>query len=194
MSGHEFHDSTSKLYEEFAEKAKFNGIVKDRLGRTYHFVNGKRVKKSASSTGYRASIQSKSCDDVDSVIKFGPESIPHMNAAIESNPDFLHYGLRVMSDPLIKGVEIHKPNIGDILPNSYRWDDGDSTGEELEGTSSLYLGGQKAKVTTQHIKSMAPYLRLGKYAVLIGGNEAFSGEDPGESVIPNAEVIGVYKL
>jgi len=71
---------------------------------------------------------------------------------------------------------------GEDLGDSYRWDDGEDTGEQLDGTCAINAQADNA------LALIAGYKSFG-HLYLIGGQVAMSGEDPGEIVIQEAVVI-----
>ena len=114
--------------------------------------------------------------------------VDHANEIL-GDSDHFHHGLRVMTN---HGNGTDVPKVGDVLPNSYRWDDGESTGEELDGTSSIHV--YKRSITPDVLARIRAYAANGKHLVLVGGSDARAGEDQGEAVIPQAKVLAVYRV
>lgn len=105
-----------------------------------------------------------------------------MNRDIEAAAaeyDYDHFGLRITDD---------LPEDGEILPPSRRWDDGVPTDETLPGTSCLSLD----RGATRALRLAAAY--VGAYVILVGGNRAESGEDEGEAVIRDAQVLAAWAM
>ena len=78
--------------------------------------------------------------------------------------------------------------VGDILPASRVWDDGEPTEDVLDGTSTVGLYWEKQLLTRQAANKLAalyPY----QHAYLVVGTNGENGEDDGEVVIRNAKVV-----
>lgn len=82
--------------------------------------------------------------------------------------EYEYYGLRMHDG---------ETSIGEILPNSFVWIDGDWTEEELDGTCAVDLRNQKAE------QLCSTYFGN---AIVIAGNSASYGEDDGEIIICDA--------
>jgi hypothetical protein len=93
--------------------------------------------------------------------------------------DTMEYGLRVEAEPV---------SIGDILPDSRVWVDGEPTDETLRGVSTI---GITADTVERSIDMLSGY--LGDYIVLVQGVYASWGEDAGERIIEQGEVIACFK-
>ena len=90
--------------------------------------------------------------------------------------------------------------IGDDVENSHNWVDGDWTDEELDGTSTVNVAEPWSYDSLDELKETA-IKRLNKagrypydYAYLVAGTSSDYGEDTNESIIRNAEVVGILKL
>jgi hypothetical protein len=93
-------------------------------------------------------------------------------------------GLRVVSEDC-DGYEL---NVGDDAPNSYVWDDGEWTDEELDGTCCISL---------KYLAKLAPWARMaysGRKVWLIGSDYAEGGVDGGELIIKDAKILAVYDV
>lgn len=91
-------------------------------------------------------------------------------------------GIRVVDDD----YDDYNAKVGDALAPSYRWEEGDYTNERLNGTSAI---GMNEKIDP------VPYNGyIGRRIQVIGGDYQEWGEDRGEVVIPDAEVLAVYDL
>jgi hypothetical protein len=88
------------------------------------------------------------------------------------------FGLRVIPEGYTVGS-------GDILNPSYNWDDGENTGELLAGTSAIELIGDYSNNLVQY---------CGAQIALIAGDDAGYGEDCGEILIDNAEVLKTWNV
>lgn len=109
--------------------------------------------------------------------------IHHINAG-----EVEHIGIRV-----VHGQAPVK--VGDLLPASYRWEDGESTGEELRGTSAILVGngclGANEAEIRRALRIFESYRGLHGQIVLISGESQGAGEDVGEIIIDKARVIEV---
>ncbi len=90
--------------------------------------------------------------------------------------------------------------VGDDVENSHNWVDGDWTDEELDGASTVNVAEPWSYDSLDELKETA-IKRLNKagrypydYAYLVAGTSSDYGEDTNESIIRNAEVVGILKL
>lgn len=92
---------------------------------------------------------------------------------IASDPfrEYEYIGIRVQEVPFEIGVLDHISHV---------WDNGEDTGEELDGVS--VLSANYAHLAEQY---------YGKYLAIVAGNCAVYGEDLGELVISDAVVLEV---
>ena len=116
-----------------------------------------------------------------------------INAADDSNEPFGYYGLRVMTDAsseLKKSSLKPSPKVGDILPDSYRWEDNYPTDERLDGTSTVEIKEATPEAIDKAIKKLKPY--LGEHVVLVGSDRVLYGDDASETLLQNPKVLAVY--
>jgi hypothetical protein len=97
-----------------------------------------------------------------------------IEAAIET---YYSVGLRYDSRDL---------QIGEELGDSYRWDDGEDTGEQLDGTCAIDASLEDA------MSIIAAYASMGTLYLIGAKRNAMCGEDAGEIVIPEAIVIAKF--
>ena len=92
-----------------------------------------------------------------------------------------YYGLRVIY------AEINAYNIGDQLPESKEWIDGEETETVLNGTCAI-------EVSVDNIEQaiIATNNYSGSTMMLISGNDANCGEDEGEIIIERAILMGQW--
>jgi hypothetical protein len=92
------------------------------------------------------------------------------------------YGLRCCDDDLI---------VGDRMPASRVWDDGEPTDEYCPGASCLKVAHDG--IGPAHILGKLDQLQtyIGTRVYLCGGHYASYGDDPGEIVISDARVVDV---
>ena len=64
-------------------------------------------------------------------------SVSHIKSIVEEE-EYEYYGIRILTENPKTG-EVDDLKIGDEPPNSYTWSDGESTGDELDGTSALQI-------------------------------------------------------
>ena len=91
--------------------------------------------------------------------------------------DYEHIGIRVQDHPEAVGSEIKHC--------SHIWDDGVDTGEELDGISAIDARADWLTGNSRYI---------GKYALILGGYRIERGEDDGEIIIKDAEVLECREL
>jgi hypothetical protein len=88
-------------------------------------------------------------------------------------------------------------SVGDALPLSHQWVDGNMTKRKLVGTSSASIGRGTVADIQRAIKNLGIYERgpngyyFGPKIALIGGDDASTGADVGEKVIKNAKALWV---
>lgn len=77
---------------------------------------------------------------------------------------------------------------GDILPKSRKWENGDVTDVILDGTSTI---GIVYNNDIKFFKETYEYLKCyyGKYLYLVKGKDYFQGQDMGEDILTDCEVI-----
>lgn len=128
-------------------------------------------------------------ETVDSVFR-------QVEAALDDG-DYGYYGLRV--------EDVSTPGeVGDGLASSRVWVDGVPTDEELDGTSVIGLSkASNGDPDRSEIDKAMKMLGLsddqglrsgyvGKVVYVVGGTARQYGEDPGEHILRNAEIVAVY--
>lgn len=90
---------------------------------------------------------------------------------IKDKYDFGYIGVRVQEDPF---------TLGETLDNSFVWVDGEMTDEELDGTCAVKI--DEAELAKRY---------FGDYVAIIGGDSMEYGQDLGEIIIRNAEVLEI---
>lgn len=85
--------------------------------------------------------------------------------------DYYYIGIRVQDVPF---------ELGEMNHMSHVWVDGDDTGEELNGVSVLL--GAYADLANQY---------FGDHIAIVAGDSGESGEDDGEIVLSDAQVIEI---
>lgn len=99
------------------------------------------------------------------------ESIMNRVEEIRENCDYEIIGVRVQENEFTEG---------EILDNSFIWIDGEMTDEELDGTCAVKL--EDAELAKGY---------FGEHVAIIVGESFTYGEDLGEIIIRNAEVLEV---
>ena len=99
------------------------------------------------------------------------ESIMNRVEEIRENCDYEIIGVRVQENEFTEG---------EILDNSFIWIDGEMTDEELDGTCAVKL--EDAELTKGY---------FGEHVAIIVGESFTYGEDLGEIIIRDAEVLEV---
>lgn len=101
------------------------------------------------------------------------EMIKRINEIAEGlSYDYDKIGVRVQDVPFALGEMEHKSHV---------WDDGDDTGEELDG------------VCVQDVKTLSKYHNdyYGDYIAVVAGNDYSYGEDAGELIINDPVVVAI---
>jgi predicted house-cleaning noncanonical NTP pyrophosphatase (MazG superfamily) len=110
--------------------------------------------------------------------------ISETSAIVSQNPN-LQYGLRMLPSSTTN-------KIGDVLPSSYHWDDGECTGEEIGATSATGIRNNKTVAS-----DMATFMKsnyFGKQIALIEGLKAGSGDDIGEHLFEDAQIVKIWNV
>ncbi|NLQ17571.1 hypothetical protein HGG82_08005 [Marinomonas sp. M1K-6] len=99
------------------------------------------------------------------------------------------FGIRAMT-----GVQTAE--VGSILPNSYHWEDGVSTGNEIDGTCAIGFDVEFGEIESeQHFLKMVELVKntySGQVVVICGSqNIDEPHNDQDEVVIKNAKVISI---
>jgi hypothetical protein len=79
--------------------------------------------------------------------------------------------------------------VGCELPCSHRWDDGEPTDDELAGTCAMAV--DEDTDLAQVTRFLREYGSLGQ-VILITGSYSAGGEDLGECIIRNAQVVKTF--
>ncbi len=99
------------------------------------------------------------------------EDIMNRREEIKNEYAYDFIGVRVQENEFVKG---------EILNNSFIWDDGECTEEELDGTCAVRI--DDAVLANGY---------FGEHVALVGGYYGEYGEDLGEIIIRQAEVLEV---
>lgn len=115
--------------------------------------------------------------------------------AIRQDGDSADYALRVIPGEFKGAIKI-----GDTLPASKQWEDGNETDAKLDGTSAVRIKGLDEKSILEALKNLGALGKngpngfyFGDRIALVKGESIGSGEDVGESIIKDAEVVGVWE-
>jgi hypothetical protein len=98
--------------------------------------------------------------------------------------DYGYVGLRVIDSA---EHETGAVTVGDTLPASYRWDDGEWTGERLAGASAIAIR------SAEDLDAALALARIywGDQLVLVAGEFGQHGQDDGEILIRDAVALAV---
>lgn len=99
------------------------------------------------------------------------ENIMNRVEEIKENSEYEYIGVRVQENEFTEG---------ESLDNSFVWVDGEMTGEELDGTCAVKL---------EDVELAARY--FGDHIAIIGSNSMVYGQDLGEIILRDAEVMEV---
>ena len=117
------------------------------------------------------------------------ETILETIKSLVAEEKFDFYGLRAVHSP---SGQADRVSVGEVLPCSYRWYDGEPTEEELDGTCALRVN---EGTELAHLDEfMREYGVLGQQVALIAGYQGTWGEDMGEVVIRDAVVLAVWEF
>jgi hypothetical protein len=122
------------------------------------------------------------------VTDFSPAGISEINKIIRKG-DHRHYGLRVITDNPKTG-EFDTPEVGHVLPKSYHWEDDNSTGRKMGGTSTFRIPGRLTPKDAERF--ISAYGTNGYHVVLVGSDKAKHGQDRGEAVMKDPVVLKVW--
>lgn len=99
------------------------------------------------------------------------ESIINRIAEIKENAEYEYIGVRVQENEFAEG---------ETLDNSFIWIDGEMTDDELDGTCAVRL--EDANLANGY---------FGDHVAIIGSNSMEYGQDIGEIILRDAEVLEV---
>jgi hypothetical protein len=102
---------------------------------------------------------------------------------------YSYYGVRVETPNWYTDETKELPNVGEIVEyRSYIWDDGDSTGEQLNGLSTVEVIDGDLVKAVEYAKSN---YTAGTKIMLLGSDAASYGEDKFEIILEQPEVIAI---
>ena len=99
------------------------------------------------------------------------ENIMNRIDEIKENAEYEYIGVRVQENEFAEG---------EILDNSFVWIDGEMTDEELDGACAVNI--DDARLANNY---------FGDHVAIIGSNSMEYGEDLGEIILRDAEVLEV---
>lgn len=99
------------------------------------------------------------------------ENIMNRIEEIRDDSEYEYIGVRVQENEFTEG---------EVLNNSFVWVDGEMTDEELDGTCAVKL--EDAELANSY---------FGNHVAIIGSNSMEYGQDLGEIILRDAEVIEV---
>ena len=106
--------------------------------------------------------------------------------------EYNYYGLRSMTWNPINHKSV-RATVGEILDNSYAWDDGETTDYQLTGTSALEIDiDANEERINQVIADIAVY--HSHQVVLLGSYSRDYGSDDGEIILRNAEALLTWDI
>ncbi len=103
--------------------------------------------------------------------------------AAVSSGEYAHYGLRVLEEE-----QLVQP--GGTLRPSRVWENGEPTGQLLDGVSTIWVEGDEASIVRALRSARAYY---GHQVVLVGGNWGHAGRDFDEYVIEDPVVLASFR-
>lgn len=116
-------------------------------------------------------------------------------AAIQNDDSYSDFGLRVIPGEFSEPIAI-----GGSIPNSFVWSNGDKTDEEIPGVSTAGIDSHTLQSVVRAIKNLGAHGKpgpngyyFGDRIVLVKGERVSSGEDVGETIIADPEVVGIWR-
>lgn len=104
--------------------------------------------------------------------------------------EYAKYGLRgMMNNPITNERVII--SIGDIVDNSYEWEDGEPTQEELNGTSAVEV---TADTIDNAMELVDAYTWNCSQVALIASEYSEYGNDESEIIMKDAIVLAVWNI
>lgn len=104
--------------------------------------------------------------------------------------EYSYFGLRSMTPNYYGGNDV-VATVGMVMPESYIWDNNESTGELLNGTCAIDITGCEDEEISKVIDSLGRNYD-GKQIVLLGSHRREHGDDDGEIIMCDAVVISVW--
>lgn len=111
------------------------------------------------------------------------EQIKEAIEQVKEDSGFEFIGIRTQDEPF---------ELGGIDHLSHVWEDGDDTGEELNGISATNVNSPCIKMHSDEADWRTGKY-LGKHCAIIAGNHAERGEDAGEIIIVDAVVVEILR-
>ena len=129
----------------------------------------------------------------------GSAKDPHVAAAEQMlsliNDPAYTYGIRVLPYDFTDPVKI-----GETVPNSFVWQDGEITDEEIDGVSTAGIHSAGIASVLAAMKNLGLTGKngpngyyFGSRVVLVRGDSNGAGQDVGETIIRDAKVLGEWK-
>lgn len=115
------------------------------------------------------------------------EIIAESLALIKEDSTFSDFGFRMLPP------DMDDVKVGDRLDKSFRWNDGNNSEENIEGVSTIGIRGNPEKA----MKDFAPAPSngyFGRKVALVRGSRVGSGEDVGETIIADADVVAIWDV
>ena len=116
-----------------------------------------------------------------------PATVAGVEAIIDQWEPFDYYGLRDHHDGDLGEAEVDE---GGHLGNSYVWDDGEKTDEELDGTSTVAFDPSEPGSIEKALDLLKGYHTGGTWIVVGSYNSAGPGQDRGERLLRKPQAIG----
>lgn len=104
-----------------------------------------------------------------------------LEAAQKYTNDYEIIGIRTQEEPF---------ELGRINHTSHIWDNGDDTGDTLDGISATIINSQAIIMHSDEHTYFSGFY-FGNHKAIIGGNRFEYGEDDGELIIKDPVVVGI---
>ena len=109
------------------------------------------------------------------------------NAIIQRDSSYSDFGFRMLPD------DMDNVKVGDKLEKSFRWEDGTNSGDNIEGVSTIGIRGDAGKAMRYFAPAPSEGY-FGRKVALVRGVRNGSGQDAGETIMDNAEVVGIWDV
>lgn len=110
------------------------------------------------------------------------KQIAAMAEELRQSGEYTYYGIRTQVEPY---------ELGEISHTSHIWDNGDDTGDELDGISCTAITSRAVQMHGDGTSSMGTY--FGGHIAIIAGDSIEYGADEGEIIIKAAVVVQIIQ-
>jgi ADP-ribose pyrophosphatase YjhB (NUDIX family) len=190
---HPFHEHRQAMEAKYGKDRMFSDMTDDELDKHERLEKEFHADQSKSSSPTAAPAVDRTVP-----ANYAWVTEEQIDAAIQildavSNAKTKAIGLRVIPDD-------HQLKVGDTLPPSFKWNNGENTGKPLSGTSTAAIKTKDLHGVLDALHNLSALGRAGKNGfysgkriALIVGKSGKKGEDHGEKVISDAVIRGLWE-